>query len=130
MEYSRITNETIDLIEDYLQEYIDKYNLIEEDRFYSFQGNEFSKRFTYKGYYRITKVSTKIFNIDGFPEGKRGYLVKINFLRQPDEKELKLDVFKFITRVCKSGFQYDTSVDKGGSNPTNDIIKYYIAFFE
>ena len=125
MEYSRITNETIDLIEDYLQEYIDKYNLVEQDIFYSFQNNDqrndFSRRFTYKGYYRISKVSTYAFSVDGFPDNKTGYLVRINHRHPINEKEWKEDMFKFITRVCKSGFKYDTSIDK---------LTYYIAFFK
>lgn len=127
MEYSRITNENIDLIEDYLQEYIDKYNLVEEDRFYSFQDSEFSKRFTYKGYYVITKVSTKIFKVVGFPDNKSGYLVRIHFYLDIDKSDWKNDMYKFITRICKSGFEYDTFIDnrRDVSKPT-----YYIAFFK
>ena len=40
MEKFNATDETIDLIEDYLQEYIDKYILVDEDIFFEFQNND------------------------------------------------------------------------------------------
>jgi len=125
MEKFNATDETIDLIEDYLQEYIDKYILVDEDIFFEFQNNDhrtdFSRRFTYKGYYKIRKVSTNLFKVDGFPDGKKGYLVKISLIIRPNESEWKDDMFKFIKRVCISGFKYETGIDR---------LTYYIAFFK
>ena len=79
----------------------------------------------YNGYHKINKASTKYFGITGFPNGKSGYKITIVFRSdkcdQIDIKDFKRDMFKYIKRVCKLEYQYETYGDKN---------IFYIAFFK
>jgi hypothetical protein len=110
------------LLDDYLLEYLDKWNLIDQDRYYSLKSYE---KPNYNGTYKIEKFSTKYFNVAGFPHGESGYRIKICFYKEIDEKDFKLDMYKFINRVKKLGYDSDTFRDKYSDN----LDIFYIAFF-
>jgi hypothetical protein len=123
------------LIEDYLLEYADKYNLIskkdEVDLNPSFN-NGVDRRhliLNYNGTYNIREVSTFLFKVPGFPDKKRGYLVEIFFYKDYDKESFKRDMFKYIKRVCSDGYNYDTSSNDFSDAQRSDIITYYISFF-
>jgi hypothetical protein len=153
MKYLRKFNESseeeIELLDDYLLEYFDKYKLIEKDKYFELDTNSNHwKRSQYKGFYSIKEVSTKYFKVKGFPNNKSGYLVTITFFFRPKdiEDEFNKDMISFINRFCDSvnfaaearisdktrslnnwPFEVETSVDDVLSNGT--IFDYYIAFF-
>jgi hypothetical protein len=142
MKYLKSFNESQDemllLIDDYLFEYFEKWKLKEESEYGAlpFSNAPVIKK-DFNGTYQIEIVSTMYFKKTGFPDGKSGYLVTICFTKDFDEKEFKEDMYKFIKRVCMSGFQYDTSsytYGKGTVDITGavnfGVRKYYIAFFK
>lgn len=129
MKYIKYFNESADqdeeknLLDDFLLEYLDKWNLIDEDRYSSLQLYD---KPNYNGTYKIEKVSSRYFHVAGFPSGESGYRIKICFTKEFDEKDFKIDMYKFITRICKIGYKYDTFHDKYGDK----VNKFYIAFFK
>ena len=113
----------INLIEDFLLEYLDKWNLSD----YENRGD----KTRYNGYYSIQKASSKYFKLDGFADGKSGYLVIITFTgysiyKEAKENEWKSDMMLFINRVCSTGYEYDTKFEE----TSNGYITYYISFFK
>lgn len=120
--FNESTQNDLELIEDYFVEYFDKW-LIPID--YDYDNLRPDLKEMYNGYHKIDRVSTSYFGTSGFPNGKSGYRLTIVFrsvkFEQIDIKEFKTDMFKYITRVCKLGYQYETYGDK-------NIL--YIAFFK
>ena len=134
MKYLRKFNESIEpeddnlyLIEDFLLEYLDKWKLIEDNKYSNLK---FADKKYYNGTYKIEHTSTTFFKLTGFPNGKEGYRIKICFTKEFDENEFKVDMAKFINRVrCtffeKSGYDFDTYKQNYGER----VVTYYIAFF-
>lgn len=138
MKYLRKFNESIEsdadleLIDDYLVEYLDKYGITDEKNY----GNS---DINYKGYYTIKECSTEYFRRERFPDGKRGYQLQIYFNKEGTKiihntemdklvkEEWKEDMMKFINRVCKLGYKYKTSANTFTYGITE---YYYIAFFK
>jgi len=143
MKYLRKFNESSkfdieELLEDYLLEYIDKYRLIEKDKYFELNtDSDHWKKSQYKGLYSIVnQVSTNYFKVAGFPNKKSGYLVTISFFYRPTkdiENEFNKDMISFINRFCNSKvdnktFNVETSFSDVFGNGT--IFDYYIAFFK
>ena len=143
MKYLRKFNESSkfdieELLEDYLLEYIDKYQLIEKDKYFELNtDSDHWKKSQYKGLYSIVnQVSTNYFKVAGFPNKKSGYLVTISFFYRPTkdiENEFNKDMISFINRFCNSKvdnktFNVETSFSDVFGNGT--IFDYYIAFFK
>lgn len=157
MKYLRKFNESKfdieELLEDYLLEYIDKYQLIEKDKYFELNtDSDHWKKSQYKGLYSIVnqvstnylfhpgpgyrpKRDTSYFKVAGFPNKKSGYLVTISFFYRPTkdiEKEFNKDMISFINRFCNSKddktFNVETSFSDVFGNGT--VFDYYIAFFK
>lgn len=151
MKYLRKFNESskeeMELLDDYLLEYTDKYKIRAEQDPISIDNTEKIAR--HKGFYSIKEVSSKSFKVKGFPDHKSGYLVKITFNFRPNkdiESEFKRDMISFINRFCNSKadfgavatisherstdnwpYEYQTSINDIFNNGT--MTEYYIAFF-
>ena len=143
MKYLKKFNESVtndgdlELIDDYLLEYVDKYGLgTEKDYETKILDNEVAHKgsWSYTGYYKIEYVSTTYFGRTGFPNHKSGYLINIVFIDKPSiihntemdkivREGWKEDMLKFITRVKQLGYKCTTTGSDYGES-------YYIAFFK
>lgn len=130
IKFNESSESEMELLDDYLLEYTDKYKIREEQGTFSIDDIERISR--HKGFYSIKEISTINFKVRGFPDHKNGYLVKITFNFRPNkdtESEFKKDMTSFINRFCNTNlYDHQTSINDVFDNGT--LTEYYIAFFK
>ena len=122
--YFESIDETKQLIDDMLLEYVDKYNLFSVE--YDSEVLTPEQRKDKNGFYRISdQIRSTYFKVDGFPNDAKGYQVSLHIKNLQDEPQFKRDMMAFIERVCKTfNFEYDTYFNEY-SGSKNYVIAFY-----
>lgn len=99
----------IELFEDLLQEYFDKFKIYPKDEIDA--GGMYGSTEA-NGDYQIKRVSTTYFKVPGFPDRSSGIHIKVHLWRHDELREdVAKGLTKFIYRIKKMGYEADASYD-------------------
>lgn len=108
-QYFEKVDQTKMMIEDLFLEYADDYDLFSSE--HDLEDMSEDQRKDKAGFYRVSDlIKPSEIQINGFPNLCTGYKVTLTIMRSKyDESQFKVDMMKFIERVCKSlDFKYKT----------------------